>query len=107
MLCVWWNFEDIIHFELVQNDRSIDSHLYAEKTDRVYSLLLNHYPALVTRKCYHYQHDNTPAHLSRIVKQNLKFTNYRQYRINVFLNMVGTSPIFYKSYVLQFLKTEV
>ena len=34
MLCVWWNFEGIIHFELLSTD--IYGNLYAEQIDQVY-----------------------------------------------------------------------
>jgi len=28
MLCVWWNFEGVVHFELVQNGQAINAELY-------------------------------------------------------------------------------
>ena len=35
MICVWWNFEGILHFELVPNDRAINAELYCEQLDQV------------------------------------------------------------------------
>lgn len=72
MLCVWWNFEGIIHFELVPSSRSVDSRLYAEQIDRVYTVLSNRYPTLLNRRRLLYQHDNAPAHRSRVAQQKLK-----------------------------------
>ena len=31
MICVWWNFEGILHFELVPNGRAINAELYCER----------------------------------------------------------------------------
>ena len=29
MLCVWWNFESVIHWEFVPNERAVDVNLYS------------------------------------------------------------------------------
>ena len=50
MICVWWNFEGILHFELVPNGRAINAEVYCEQFDRVYDALVEKYPSLVRRK---------------------------------------------------------
>ena len=50
LLCVWWNFEGIIHFELVPNGRTINADLYCAQLDRMYAELGRKYPALFNRK---------------------------------------------------------
>jgi len=58
ILCVWWNFEGVLHFELVPSGRSIDGCSYP---NQIY--LLNHCLALVTRKCLPCQHDKAKQEL--------------------------------------------
>jgi len=38
-LCVWWNYEGEIHFELIPNGKSIDFKLYSSQLDRMYEKL--------------------------------------------------------------------
>ena len=35
MLCVWWNFKGILHFELLPNNQTITSGVYSTKWDRL------------------------------------------------------------------------
>ena len=49
MLCVWWNYEGILHFELVPEGRAINAELYCEQLHRVYRVLKVKYPALISR----------------------------------------------------------
>ncbi|WP_370716210.1 hypothetical protein [Sphingomonas sp. IW22] len=72
MLCVWWNFEGPIHWELVPDGRAIDATLYAEQLKRVHDVMSKRYPALVNRGRVLLQHDNAPAHTSRKVQQKLQ-----------------------------------
>jgi histone-lysine N-methyltransferase SETMAR len=65
MICVWWNFEGILHFELVPNGRAINAELYCEQLDRVYDALVEKYPSLVRRKRALFQQDNAKPHTAR------------------------------------------
>jgi histone-lysine N-methyltransferase SETMAR len=71
MLSVWWNYEGVLHFELIPNGRSVDGELYCEQLDRVHEVLKTRYPALVNRKRVLYHHDNAPAHRSRLAKEKI------------------------------------
>ena len=44
MICVWWNYEDVLHFELVPDGRAVDAELYCQQLDRVYDKLKQKYP---------------------------------------------------------------
>ena len=33
MLCVWWNFEGVIHWEFVPNGRAVDADLYSQQLE--------------------------------------------------------------------------
>ena len=49
MLCVWWNFEGVIHCEFVPNRRAVDVYLYSQQLERVHEIWRRIYPALVNR----------------------------------------------------------
>jgi histone-lysine N-methyltransferase SETMAR len=68
MICVWWNFEGILHFELVPNGKSINADLYCEQLDRVYDKLAEKYPELVRRKRALFQQDNAKPHTAKKTK---------------------------------------
>lgn len=72
LLCVWWNFEGVIHFELVPNGRTIDADLYCAQLDRMYAKLAQKYPALVNRKRVLLQQDNAKPHTARQTKEKIK-----------------------------------
>jgi histone-lysine N-methyltransferase SETMAR len=35
MLSVWWNFEGVLHFEMVPEGRSVNADLYCQQLDKV------------------------------------------------------------------------
>jgi histone-lysine N-methyltransferase SETMAR len=72
MLCVSWNSEGIIHFELVPNNRTIDAELYYAQLNRMYAELSWKYPALVNRKLVLLQEDNASPHTAGKTKQKLR-----------------------------------
>lgn len=73
MLCVFWNYERIIHFELIPDGRTITSELYCEQLERMYQALVMFYPALVNRKRALLQQDNARPHTSAITQEKIKF----------------------------------
>jgi histone-lysine N-methyltransferase SETMAR len=72
MLCVWWNFEGIIHFELVPNNLAIDAELCSAQLDRMYAELSRKYLALVNRRRVLLQQDNASPHTARKTKGRLR-----------------------------------
>src|SRR4051812_47905942 len=69
MICVWWNFEGVLHSELVLNGRAINAELYCQQLDRVYDKLKEKYPALVNRKRALFQQDNAKPHTAKKTKE--------------------------------------
>jgi histone-lysine N-methyltransferase SETMAR len=69
MLRVWWNFEGVIHFELVPNNCS---ELYSAQLDRMYVELSRKYPALFNRKRVVLQQDNVSPHTARKTKEKFR-----------------------------------
>jgi histone-lysine N-methyltransferase SETMAR len=50
LLCVWWNYEGLIYYELVPDSRTINAEVYSQQLEKMYTVLLEKYPALVNRK---------------------------------------------------------
>ena len=72
MLCVWWNFEGVLHFELIPAGRSINAELYSEQLDSVYEVISTRYPALVNRRRVLLQHDNASAHRATLTQAKIQ-----------------------------------
>ncbi|GBL86934.1 hypothetical protein AVEN_218675-1 [Araneus ventricosus] len=47
MIYVLRNFQQVIHFEIILQGRSVNSKIYCEQLDRMYASLKSKYPALV------------------------------------------------------------
>lgn len=62
---IWWNFEGIVHFELVLNGRD---KLNYKQLEQVYEKLKKKYPNLINRKCALMQQDNAKPHVARKTK---------------------------------------
>ena len=65
MLCVWWNFEGVIHWEFVPNGRAVDTDLYSQQLERVHEILRRRDPALVNWNRVLLQQDNVRPHTAR------------------------------------------
>ena len=39
ILCIWWNFEGVIHWEFVPNGRAVDADLYPQQLEQVHEIL--------------------------------------------------------------------
>jgi histone-lysine N-methyltransferase SETMAR len=47
LLCVWWNYEGLIYYELVPDGRMINAELYSQQFEKMYMIFLKKYPAIV------------------------------------------------------------
>ena len=75
MLCVWWNVDGAVPFELVPDGRAVNAELYSEQLERVYNVVTQRYPTLIRRKLVLLQHDNVPAHRANLTKETLDELN--------------------------------
>ena len=50
ILCAWWNFEGVIHWEFVPNERAVDADLYSQQLERFHEILRRRYPQLVNEE---------------------------------------------------------
>jgi histone-lysine N-methyltransferase SETMAR len=46
-LCVWWNYEGLIYYELVPDGCTINTEVYSQQLEKMYMVLLEKYPVLV------------------------------------------------------------
>lgn len=72
MISVWWNFEGVLHFEMVPYGKAIDAELYCQQLQRVYDKLKEKYPSLVNRKRAIFQQDNAKPHTAKKTLQKFK-----------------------------------
>ena len=68
MLCVWWEWKGIIHYELLPPDKIIDSNLYCQ----VKKVVKKNRPEMVNRKGVVFHHDNARPHSSMATQQKLR-----------------------------------
>ena len=66
MLCVWWNYQGVIHFELIPNGKSIESKLYSAQLDCMYGKLKENRQRVLL------QLDNAKPHTSIITKEKIE-----------------------------------
>jgi histone-lysine N-methyltransferase SETMAR len=50
LLCIWWNYEGLIYYELVPDGRAISAEVYSQQLEKMYTVLLEKHPALVNPK---------------------------------------------------------
>lgn len=62
IMCIWWNFEGVLQFELVSDGHAVNTDLYVQQLQRV----------LVNRRHTLRQHDNATAHTANVTKCKLE-----------------------------------
>lgn len=62
MLCVWWDVKGIIYFELLEDNQTVDKHVYCHQLDKVMSNLATKRPSLANRKGVIFHQDNARPH---------------------------------------------
>ncbi|TLM46186.1 hypothetical protein FEC26_18845, partial [Acinetobacter baumannii] len=72
MLCVWWDWKGIIHYELLPPGRTIDSELYCEQLMRLKQEVERKRPELINRRGVVFHHDNARPHTSLATQQKLR-----------------------------------
>ena len=72
MLCVWWNYKGLLHFELISNSKSIDSNSYLAQLDLMYGKLKEKYSSLVNQQRVLLKRDNVKPHTSIITNEKIE-----------------------------------
>jgi len=71
-LCVWWDWQGIIHFELLPYGQTLNSDLYCQQLDRLKAALMQKRPSLVNRGRIVFHQDNARPHKSLVTRQKLR-----------------------------------
>jgi hypothetical protein len=72
LLCVWWNYERLIYYELVPGGRMINVEVYSQQLQKMYTGFLEKYPALVNQKRVLLQQDNVCPHTEKKTLQKIE-----------------------------------
>jgi [histone H3]-lysine36 N-dimethyltransferase SETMAR len=66
MLCVWWNIEGVIHWELLPQNETINAETYCDQLRRVCQAANQKYPK--RKHSIILQHDNARPHVAKMTK---------------------------------------
>ena len=72
LLCVWWDSNGIIYYELLQPGETITAVIYCQQLQRLNVELLKKRPALVKRKKVLLQQDNAKPNAARMTQEKIK-----------------------------------
>lgn len=72
MLCAWWDWRGIIHYELLPPDKTINSELYCEQLMRLNQEVKRKRPELINRRDMVFHHDKGGPHTFIATQQKLR-----------------------------------
>lgn len=72
LLCVWWDWQGIIYYELLPYGQTINTVLYCQQLDRLKEAIAQKRPALANTKKIVFHHDNARPHTSISTRQKLR-----------------------------------
>jgi histone-lysine N-methyltransferase SETMAR len=71
MLCIWWDWKGILHYDLLLRNQTVNSDVYCSQLDRLKAAIDQKRPELVNRKGVVFHHDNARPHVSLATRQKL------------------------------------
>lgn len=72
LLCFWWDWKGIIHYELLPYGQTLNSTIYCEQLDRLKQAIDQKRPELANRKGVVFHQDNARPHTSLMTRQKLR-----------------------------------
>jgi len=72
LLCVWWDWQGIIYYELLPYGQTLNSDLYCQQLDRLKEAIAQKRPALANRRGIVFHQDNARPHTSIVTRQKLR-----------------------------------
>jgi histone-lysine N-methyltransferase SETMAR len=72
LLCVWWNYKGLIYYELVPDGHTIKMEVYSQQLEKMCTVLVEKYLALVNRKRVLLQQDNARPHTAKKTLQKIE-----------------------------------
>ena len=70
MICVWWDWEGLIHWEMLENNKKIEQNLYIAQLHRVNEAIQQKRPDKQSQVVL--LHDNARPHVAKTVKAALQ-----------------------------------
>ena len=70
--CVWWDWQGIIHYELLPYGQTLNSDLYCQQLDRLNAALMQKRSSLINRGRIVFHQDNARPHTSLVTRQKLR-----------------------------------
>ena len=71
MLCIWWDFNGVIFYELLPENETINTDKYCEQLDNLKAAIAQKRPELANRRGVSFHHDNARPHTSLRTRQKL------------------------------------
>ncbi|XP_014473233.1 PREDICTED: histone-lysine N-methyltransferase SETMAR-like [Dinoponera quadriceps] len=72
LVCLWWNFSEIIHHELLEPGQTVTTTVYCEQLERMKQELLKKRSVLVNYRKRIFQHDNARSHTAKITQEKIR-----------------------------------
>jgi [histone H3]-lysine36 N-dimethyltransferase SETMAR len=72
MLCIWWDYQGVVYYEVLNYGQILDADLYCQQLDRLREVLAIKRPSLVNRNRLIYQRDNARPHSAKKTQQKIK-----------------------------------
>lgn len=77
MLCVWWDQQGLVYYELLKPGETVDAHRYHQQLIKLHRALREKRPDYEQRhEKLIFLHDNAPSHTSKIVRNYLEALNW-------------------------------
>ena len=70
MLCVWWDWEGIIHYELLERNQTVNAELYVQQMERLEMAVQEKRPNRQLNVLL--MHDNARTHFANMTKEAIQ-----------------------------------
>ena len=71
MLSIWWDYKGVVYFELLPNNRTINSDVYCQQLVKLEEAIKEKRPELANLKVIVFHHDNARLHTSLATRKKL------------------------------------
>ena len=76
MLCIWWDYQGVIWFDVLEMGQTVTADLYCRQLDRLSAELKIKRPSLVNREKVILLHDNAKPHTAKVTLKKIKELKY-------------------------------
>lgn len=72
LLCVWWDFQRVIYYELLPYGQTLNSNLYYQQLNRLKETIAQKKPALANKRTIVFHQDNASLYTLLVTRQKLR-----------------------------------